>query len=96
MFRFTCSSLLPDRSRSATHKSPVIRRSCNPAWNHTFVYESVTWMELKDRSVELTIWDFDRLVSNDFLGGVRLNLGTGSDSVVFVYRVVQEVEPLPN
>jgi len=72
-----CSCLLPDRSRSATHKSPVIKRNCNPAWNHTFVFESVTWLELKDRSVELTIWDFDRLISNDFLGGVRLNLGTG-------------------
>ena len=73
----TCSCLLPDRSRSASQKSPVIRRNCNPAWNHTFVFESVRWLELKDRSLELTIWDFDRLVSNDFLGGVRLNLGTG-------------------
>jgi len=72
-----CSCLLPDRSRSSTHKTPVVKRNCNPAWNHTFVFENVTWLELKDRSVELTIWDFDRLISNDFLGGVRLNLGTG-------------------
>jgi len=74
------SCLLPDRARSSTHKSPLIRRNCNPAWNHTFVFESVRWLELKDRSLELTIWDFDRLVSNDFLGGVRLNLGTGRQS----------------
>jgi len=68
---------LPERTRGSTHKSAVLRRNCNPAWNHTFVFDAVRWSELKDRSVELTVWDFDRLVSNDFLGGVRLNLGTG-------------------
>jgi len=28
-------------------------------------------------AVELTIWDHEKLLSNEFLGGVRLNLGTG-------------------
>lgn len=69
--------LLPDRTRGGTQKSPVVKRNCNPSWNYTFVFEGVTWAELRERSVELTIWDHDRLVSNDFLGGVRLNLGTG-------------------
>jgi synaptotagmin-like protein len=55
----------------------VIKRNCNPNWNHTFVFENVSWNDLRERSLELTIWDHDRLVSNDFLGGVRLNLGTG-------------------
>ena len=33
--------------------------------------------ELNERSLELTIWDHDKLSTNDFLGGVRLNLGMG-------------------
>ncbi|KAF4530580.1 hypothetical protein B566_EDAN006786 [Ephemera danica] len=55
----------------------VARRTCNPAWNHTFVYEDVSLQELSERSLELTVWDHDRLASNEFLGGLRFNLGTG-------------------
>jgi hypothetical protein len=42
----------------------------------------VTVENLKEKSLELTIWDYDKLSSNDFLGGVRLNLGTGSYNTV--------------
>ena len=41
------------------------------------VFDDVTVEHLKEKSLELTIWDYDKLSSNDFLGGVRLNLGTG-------------------
>lgn len=77
---FCKCSLLPDRTRGGSQKSPVVKRNCNPVWNHTFVFENVSWMELKERSLELTVWDYDRIVSNDFLGGVRLNLGTGKSN----------------
>lgn len=33
--------------------------------------------ELSERALELTVWDHDRLASNEFLGGVRFSLGTG-------------------
>lgn len=55
----------------------MVKRSTNPVWNHTFVYEDVSLQELSDRALELTIWDHDRLASNEFLGGVRFSLGTG-------------------
>jgi hypothetical protein len=45
--------------------------------NYTFIYEDVTLAELSERALELTIWDHDRLASNEFLGGVRFSLGTG-------------------
>jgi hypothetical protein len=45
--------------------------------NYTFVYEDMTLAELSERALELTIWDHDRLASNEFLGGVRFSLGTG-------------------
>lgn len=45
-------------------------------WNHTFVYDDVTLQELAERALELTVWDHDRLASNEFLGGVRFSLGT--------------------
>lgn len=74
---FCKSYLLPDKGRSSKQKTSVIRRTCNPAWNHTFIYSDVSLQELSERSLELTVWDHDRIASNEFLGGVRFNLGTG-------------------
>ncbi|KAJ4452184.1 hypothetical protein ANN_03702 [Periplaneta americana] len=74
---FCKSYLLPDKGRSSKQKTPVLKRTCNPVWNYTFMYEDVSLQELSERSLELTVWDHDRLGSNEFLGGLRFNLGTG-------------------
>ncbi|XP_076257661.1 bitesize isoform X3 [Rhynchophorus ferrugineus] len=74
---FCKSYLLPDKGRSSKQKTAVVKRTVNPVWNHTFVYDDVTLQELAERCLELTVWDHDRLASNEFLGGVRFSLGTG-------------------
>ncbi|CAH1728104.1 unnamed protein product [Chironomus riparius] len=74
---FCKSYLLPDKNRSSKQKTQVIKRSTSPQWNYTFVYEDLTLADLSERALELTIWDHDRLASNEFLGGVRFSLGTG-------------------
>jgi hypothetical protein len=51
--------------------------------NHTFIYEDLTLSDLAERALELTIWDHDRLASNEFLGGVRFSLGTGLLNLYF-------------
>jgi len=74
---FVKSYLLPEKGRGGKQKTSVLRRTVNPVWNHTFVYDDVTLQELAERCLELTVWDHDRLASNEFLGGVRFSLGTG-------------------
>ncbi|KAI1294984.1 Synaptotagmin-like protein 4 [Halotydeus destructor] len=74
---FVKSYFLPDRSKNGKQKSQVVKKCCNPKWNHTFVYDELNLGHLKTRSVELTIWDHDKLATNSFLGGVRLGLGQG-------------------
>jgi synaptotagmin-like protein len=39
------------------------------------VYEHLTIEEVMDRALEVTVWDWDRGASNDFLGGTRLGMG---------------------
>lgn len=85
---FNCSYLLPDKGRSSKQKTAVIRRSCNPAWNHTFVYSDVSLQELSERALELTVWDHDRIASNEFLGGMRFNLGTGKYSFSPIFNFI--------
>lgn len=74
------SYLLPEKSKAFKQKTTVIKKNCNPDWNHTFRYENISINELKERCLELTIWDYDKITSNDFLGGVRLSLGSGKFS----------------
>ncbi|XP_015434021.1 PREDICTED: uncharacterized protein LOC107189855 [Dufourea novaeangliae] len=75
---FCKSYLLPDKGRSGKQKTGVVRRSGgSPVWSHTFIYKDVSIQELAERGLELTVWDHDRIASNEFLGGVRFNLGTG-------------------
>lgn len=78
-----CSYLLPDKNRSSKQKTPVMKRTVNPVWNYTFVYDDVSLQELSERALELTIWDHDRLSTNEFLGGIRFSLGTGMELILF-------------
>eukprot|EP00095_Tigriopus_kingsejongensis_P011672 maker-scaffold59_size442576-snap-gene-2.13 protein:Tk11672 transcript:maker-scaffold59_size442576-snap-gene-2.13-mRNA-1 annotation:"hypothetical protein TcasGA2_TC001061" len=69
--------LLPERNKSGKQKTSVCRRSLNPRWEHTVTWDQVSLAELADRSLEVSIWDHDRLGQNEMLGGVRFNLGSG-------------------
>lgn len=87
LFFSSYSYLLPDKNRSSKQKTPVIKRTVNPVWNYTFVYEDVSLQELSERALELTIWDHDRLSTNEFLGGIRFSLGTGMAIVPFFFFI---------
>ncbi|KAG8181501.1 hypothetical protein JTE90_010172 [Oedothorax gibbosus] len=74
---FCKSYLLPDKSKCTKQKTPVVRRSGHPKWYYTLIYEDLSQEELKERSLELTLWDHDKIANNRFMGGIRLNVGTG-------------------
>ncbi|XP_019272819.2 synaptotagmin-like protein 5 isoform X2 [Panthera pardus] len=78
----TCDSfvkgyLLPDDSKATKHKTLVIKKSVNPQWNHTFMFSGLHPRDIRNVCLELTVWDKEAFSSNIFLGGVRLNSGTG-------------------
>uniref|UniRef100_A0A3B4XPQ7 Synaptotagmin-like 2b n=1 Tax=Seriola lalandi dorsalis TaxID=1841481 RepID=A0A3B4XPQ7_SERLL len=68
--------VLPDTSRKSRQKTRVLRRTVDPVFNHTMVYDGIREADLSEACVELTVWDRDRLASN-LLGGLRLGAGTG-------------------
>ncbi|XP_062598739.1 uncharacterized protein LOC134260167 isoform X2 [Saccostrea cucullata] len=74
---FVKGYLLPDKQKGLKQKTSVVKRNCNPQWNHTFMFDDVSKSDLKERCLELTVWDHDKLSSNEFLGGLRFNLGVG-------------------
>ncbi|XP_016051178.1 PREDICTED: synaptotagmin-like protein 4 [Miniopterus natalensis] len=74
---FVKGYLLPIRNKASKRKTPVMKKTLNPHYNHTFVYNGVRLEDLQHICLELTVWDREPLASNDFLGGVRLGVGTG-------------------
>ncbi|KAM9852893.1 uncharacterized protein sytl2b [Aulostomus maculatus] len=68
--------VLPDTSKKSRQKTRVLRRTVDPVFNHTMVYDGIRGADLTEACVELTVWDRDRLASN-LLGGLRLGSGTG-------------------
>ncbi|XP_054443879.1 synaptotagmin-like protein 4 [Pteronotus mesoamericanus] len=74
---FVKGYLLPMKNKGSKRKTPVMKKTLNPHYNHTFVYNGVRLEDLQHMCLELTVWDQEPLASNDFLGGVRLGVGTG-------------------
>uniref|UniRef100_A0A8C5Z9A9 Synaptotagmin-like protein 5 n=1 Tax=Marmota marmota marmota TaxID=9994 RepID=A0A8C5Z9A9_MARMA len=74
---FVKGYLLPDDNKATKHKTMVVKKSVNPQWNHTFMFSGLQPQDIKNVCLELTIWDKEAFSSNIFLGGVRLNSGSG-------------------
>ncbi len=64
--------LLPNRSSSGKKKTQVIQNSLNPVWEEQFTYQVTQEELLRERALEVTVWDYDRRGSNDFIGGLHL------------------------
>ena len=73
--------LLPDRSEMSKRRTKTIHNCNNPLWNQTFLYGNIQWAELQLRLLEVTVWDFDRFGTNDFLGETTVNLASSLNSL---------------
>ncbi|XP_018103872.1 synaptotagmin like 2 S homeolog isoform X4 [Xenopus laevis] len=73
---FIKCTILPDTSRKSRQKTRTVDKTPNPYFNHTMVYDGFKKEDLRDACVELTVWDHNKL-TNHFLGGLRIGLGTG-------------------
>ncbi|XP_068122863.1 synaptotagmin-like protein 2 isoform X12 [Hyperolius riggenbachi] len=73
---FVKCTVLPDTSRKSRQKTRTVDKTPNPIFNHTMVYDGFKTEDLREACVELTVWDHNRL-SNHFLGGLRIGLGSG-------------------
>ena len=66
--------LLPDPIKVTKRKTKIARKTLNPTYNETLVYEDISWREIRKRKLQVTLWDHDYVGENDFLGGVLIDL----------------------
>lgn len=69
--------LLPSRTSSSKRKTIVVKNTVNPVWNEEFVYKCSLKELTKRRVLEVTVWDFDKRGSNEFIGGLHLGPASG-------------------
>lgn len=68
--------ILPDTRKKSRQKTRIIKKTQDPVYNHAMVYDGFKTGEVSEACCELTVWDHNTL-ANQFLGGLRLSLGTG-------------------
>nr|XP_057943519.1 synaptotagmin-like protein 2 isoform X2 [Doryrhamphus excisus] len=73
---FVKCTVLPDLNGKSRQKTRVVKRTANPMFNHTMVYDGFRPEDLREACVEITVWDHDRW-NHHYIGGIRLGLGTG-------------------
>uniref|UniRef100_A0A1I8AWM5 Regulating synaptic membrane exocytosis protein 2 n=1 Tax=Meloidogyne hapla TaxID=6305 RepID=A0A1I8AWM5_MELHA len=66
--------LLPDRSERSRRQSKVITGTQSPVWEEHFFYEDLDEIELVNRVLEVTLWDYDAFESHSFLGEALIDL----------------------
>ena len=44
-----------------------------PKWNQTFIYAPMKRSSLKSESLQMTVYDYDRIGSGEYVGEVRTN-----------------------
>ncbi|NWI17263.1 SYTL1 protein, partial [Crypturellus soui] len=69
--------VLPDDSKASRQKTRVVKRSLDPLFNHTMVYDGFQAKDLAEACAEFTLWHREAFAKRP-LGGIRLSLGTGS------------------
>ncbi|XP_069141623.1 protein piccolo-like isoform X2 [Argopecten irradians] len=66
--------LLPGRCAENKRRTKHISKTLCPEWYQTVVFQDLHREELQYKTLEITVWDYDRFKANDFLGEVIIDL----------------------
>ncbi|KAK3733852.1 hypothetical protein RRG08_031793 [Elysia crispata] len=66
--------MLPGRGPENKRRTKHIPRTLNPEWHQTVMFQDVARLELQNKVLEITVWDYDRFKANDFLGELIIEL----------------------
>ncbi|KAG8192520.1 hypothetical protein JTE90_015161 [Oedothorax gibbosus] len=80
--------LLPDKSEKSKRRSKTIARTNEPQWKQSFVYTHLRQSELRNRTLQISVWDYDRKFAfSDFLGEVLIPLRSNINSEMQWYSL---------
>ncbi|XP_020601682.1 double C2-like domain-containing protein beta [Orbicella faveolata] len=80
--------LKPDVHKKSKRRTSVKKKTLNPEYNEEFVYE-IAHHDLAKKCLELTVWDYDVGKSNDFIGGVVMDINSSGSSLMHWYDMLK-------
>ncbi|ELU13906.1 hypothetical protein CAPTEDRAFT_224324 [Capitella teleta] len=66
--------LLPDRSEKSKRRTKTVAGTLEPKWNQTFIYSPMKRSDLESSSLEITVYDYDRIGSGEYVGEAIIDL----------------------
>ncbi|KAK2883035.1 hypothetical protein Q8A73_021968 [Channa argus] len=66
--------VVQNASAENKRRSKHAGKSLNPEWNQTVIYKNIHLEQLRKKTLEVSVWDYDKGSSNDFLGEVLIEL----------------------
>ncbi|XP_056133056.1 protein piccolo [Lampris incognitus] len=66
--------VVQNASAENKRRSKHAGKSLNPEWNQTVIYKNIHLEQLRKKTLEVSVWDYDKNSSNDFLGEVLIDL----------------------
>ncbi|KAF7266882.1 hypothetical protein GWI33_019812 [Rhynchophorus ferrugineus] len=67
--------LQPDIEKSTKRKTKVVKKNCHPSFMEMLEYRMALDI-IKTRVLKATLWSYDALQENEFMGGVELDLAS--------------------
>ena len=83
MYFFLCSE-------KSKRRTKTVAGTLEPRWNQTFIYSPMKRLDLSNRALEITVYDYDRIGSGEYVGEVRWELYSYSIFIplqIYVYGV---------
>lgn len=80
--------LKPDALKKTKRRTSIKKKTLNPEYNEEFVYE-ISHRDLANKSLELTVWDHDVGKSNDFIGGIVLDIKSSGSALSHWYDMLK-------
>nr|XP_055046898.1 protein piccolo isoform X2 [Misgurnus anguillicaudatus] len=70
--------VVQNASAENKRRSKHAQKTLNPEWNQTVIYKNIHLEQLKKKTLEVSVWDYDKSSANDFLGEVLIDLSNTS------------------
>ncbi|ESO09215.1 hypothetical protein HELRODRAFT_97443, partial [Helobdella robusta] len=68
--------VLPDRSEKSKRRTKTVAGTLDPFWNQSFLYNSVKKADLKNQSLQIVVYDYDRIGSGEYVAETVVDLHT--------------------
>ncbi|XP_044261895.1 phosphatidylinositol 4-phosphate 3-kinase C2 domain-containing subunit alpha [Tribolium madens] len=65
--------LRPDTCKETKRKTKVVKKNCHPSFVEMLEYR-MAFEVIREKSLQATVWNYDALQENEYLGGVELQL----------------------